>query len=207
SFSSYPGSPSLESCVANSKHVQECVPEDLDIKTKVFKEMDALVGPNTILSSSTSCIMPSKFTKDLIHKENCIISHPYNPPYYVPAVEVIPAPWTSRSVMQKTCQLLEELDLVPIKFAKESPGFGSNRIQYAIMNECFHLVNDGVLGTEDVDNLMKHGLAMRYVWCGPFETIHLNAEGKKASEGTPPKKFLFSFQDTLYRVLCDGPNE
>ncbi|MCL4132319.1 UNVERIFIED_CONTAM: hypothetical protein GTU68_001292 [Idotea baltica] len=176
-FSLIQGSPSLERCLANSKHVQECIPENLDLKIKVFKEIDALVGPETVLSSSTSCIMPSKFTKDLVHRENCIVSHPVNPPYYVPAVEVIPAPWTSKSVMLRTYALLEEVGLVPIKFTKEVPGFGLNRIQYAILNECFHLVNDGVLGTEDVDNLMKHGLAMRYVWCGPFETIHLNAEG------------------------------
>lgn len=145
---------------------------------QVFQEMDALVGPNTVLSSSTSCILPSKFTKDLVNKANCIVSHPvcqinfgifcysmlifgciyifltlacdeyyklriyvifqFNPPYYVPAIEVVPSPWTSQDVMKKTCSLLVEIGLIPIKFRRESIGFASNRIQYAI--KCFLLL-------------------------------------------------------------------
>jgi len=171
------GSSSMQECLSDSKHVQECTPEILELKKKVYKEIDSLVGPNTVLSSSTSCLLPSTFTDGLKNKHNCIVSHPINPPYYVPAVEVIPAPWTSKDVVDKTCALMKEIQLVPVRFSKEHPGFAVNRIQYAILNECYHLVKDGILTPADVDNVMKEGLAMRYIWCGPFETIHMNAEG------------------------------
>uniref|UniRef100_A0A2P2HXQ3 Lambda-crystallin homolog n=1 Tax=Hirondellea gigas TaxID=1518452 RepID=A0A2P2HXQ3_9CRUS len=171
------GTATLKECVCDAMFVQECIPENLDLKIKLFAELDKLVGENTILSSSTSCIMPSKFTEPLVHRENCIVSHPVNPPYFVPLVEVVPAPWTSASTVSRTKELMTELGQEPVVFSKELPGFGLNRIQYVILNECYHLVQDGVLSARDVDKLMSCGLGPRYTWMGPLETAHLNADG------------------------------
>jgi len=176
-FKCIKGVNSLKECVQKAKHVQECIPENLELKIKVFKELDGLSGSNTVLCSSTSCIVPSKFTADLAHKANCIVAHPVNPPYYVSCVEVVPAPWTSKDTVSKTRALMKEIGQAPVTFSRELPGFGLNRIQYAILNECSNLVSDGVLSAEDVDTLMSEGLGMRYAWMGPLETAHLNAEG------------------------------
>ncbi|XP_076044060.1 lambda-crystallin-like isoform X1 [Oratosquilla oratoria] len=176
-FKCIKGVSNMAECVANAKHVQECVPENLDLKIKVFKELDKLAGPDTVLSSSTSCLLPSKFTDGLAHKENCIVCHPVNPPYYVPLVEIVPAPWTLKSVVTRTRQIMEEIGQSPVTFSKEIPGFGLNRIQYTILNECWHLVNSGILSAADVDTVMSEGLGPRYAWMGPLETAHLNAEG------------------------------
>jgi len=171
------GVKTLQECVAGAYLVQECVPESLDLKIKIFKEMDQLVGADTILSSSTSCIVPSKFTKDLAHRTNCLVSHPVNPPYFVPLVEIVPAPWTQTSAVSRTRSLMEGAGQKPVTFSRELPGFGLNRLQYTLLNECFHLVSDGVLSAADVDTLMTAGLGPRYAWMGPLETAHLNAEG------------------------------
>ncbi len=56
--------------------LQECVPENVDLKRKVFEQLDALADDRVILASSTSCIMPSLFTADLKHKTQCIVAHP-----------------------------------------------------------------------------------------------------------------------------------
>ncbi|KAK7071746.1 Crystallin, lambda 1 [Halocaridina rubra] len=168
---------SLKDCIKGAKYVQESVFEDLELKRKVFHEIDEVADAHTVLASSTSCIVPSKFTADLTHRENCIVAHPVNPPYYVPMVEVVPAPWTSKEVVTRTQAMMKEIGQSPVMFSREQPGFGLNRVQYAILNECNNMVKSGILSAEDVDILMKDGLGYRYAWMGPLETAHLNANG------------------------------
>lgn len=167
----------LRDCIKGAKYVQESVFEDVDIKRKVFAEMDKIADANTIFASSSSCIVPSKITEGLAHKENCIVTHPVNPPYYVPMVEVVPAPWTSKATAAKTQEIMKEIGQIPVMFAFEQKGFGLNRIQYAILNECNNMVKSGVLSADDVDVLVRDGLGYRYAWMGPLETALLNADG------------------------------
>ena len=60
---------------------------------------------------------------------------------------------------------------------REVPGFILNRMQYALLNECFRLILDGVVSADDLDVVMRDGLGLRYAFMGPMETIHLNAMG------------------------------
>ncbi|XP_060682694.1 lambda-crystallin homolog isoform X2 [Hemiscyllium ocellatum] len=102
-----------------------------------------------------------------------------SPTYFVPLVELVPHPETLAAVMEQTYALMKDIGQSPVKLNKEIDGFVLNRIQYAIIGESWRLVNDGVLSPEDVDLVMSAGLGMRYAFMGPFETIHLNAEGLK----------------------------
>lgn len=67
----------------------------------------------------------------------------------------------------------------PVLLSREIEGFALNRIQYAILNECWRLIADGILSVKDIDSVMKDGLGMRYAFLGPMETAHLNAEGNE----------------------------
>lgn len=167
----------MAECIKGSIHVQECVFEKLELKQKVFLEMDQLADDRVVLCSSTSCFPPSAFTKDLKHRSQAIVAHPVNPPYYVPLVEIVPAPWTSPQVAISTRALMKEIGQKPVLLKKEVEGFVLNRIQYAILNECWRLIQDGVVDTADMDTVMSEGLGMRYAFLGPLETAHLNAEG------------------------------
>ncbi|XP_071800790.1 lambda-crystallin homolog [Asterias amurensis] len=167
----------MKDAVTGAMHVQECVPENEDLKRKVFMQMEQYADDSTVLCSSTSCIVPSKFTDQLKRRNQCIVAHPCNPPYYCPLVEIIPNSWTNQSIMSRTRSLLEEVGQVPVTVKREIDGFAANRMQYALINEAWRLVADGVMSSEDVDKVFTAGLGMRYAFCGPFEVIHLNAEG------------------------------
>jgi len=171
------GARDLADCVSGALHVQECVPEKLELKQQLFEQMDQLADATTVLSSSTSCLLPSTFTQGLKHRSRCIVAHPVNPPYYVPLVELLPAPWTDPEVLANTRQLMVQIGQAPVTINKEMPGFALNRIQYAILNECWRLVSEGVVSVQDIDTVMTAGLGPRYAFNGAMETAHLNAEG------------------------------
>lgn len=108
-----------------------------------------------------------------------LVGHPVNPPYFVPLVEIVPSPWTSIAVVKQTRELFEKIGQKPVVLQKEVSGFIVNRIQYAILNECYRLIENGIISVSDVDKVMAHGLGMRYAFMGPWETAHLNANGMK----------------------------
>lgn len=166
---------SLEQALEGAFFVQECVPEQLELKQKIYTTLDQLAAPGTILCSSTSCIVPSKFTEHLKNRENCIVAHPVNPPHYCPAVEIIPAPWTSDTVKASTIEIMKKIGMQPVVAKKECDGFILNRLQYAVLMEGWRLVEEGVCGPEDIDTVMTGGLGLRWSFIGPFETAHLNA--------------------------------
>ncbi|KAK9507231.1 hypothetical protein O3M35_007137 [Rhynocoris fuscipes] len=176
-FSLINGTNSLEECLSGALYIQECIPENLDLKKELYQKVDNIVNDKTILASSTSTFLPSLFSEGLKHRKNVIVAHPVNPPYYVPLVEIVPAPWTDKQVALKTKELMSEIGQSPVFLNKEIPGFALNRIQYVILNECWNLLKDGVLNVEDIDKVMSEGLGMRYAFLGPLETAHLNAEG------------------------------
>jgi 3-hydroxyacyl-CoA dehydrogenase len=168
---------SLEEALAGVVHVQENTPEDVAVKRKVFAELDAIAAPETVLASSTSAILPSKFTENLKGRGRCLVMHPINPPYLIPAVEIVPAPWTDPAAMEKTRQLAVASGQAPIVMKRELDGFVMNRMQGALLEEAFRLVADGYASVEDVDVGIREGLALRWSFMGPFETIDLNAPG------------------------------
>jgi L-gulonate 3-dehydrogenase len=167
----------LASALEGALHVQESAPERLDTKIALFRELDALAGPETVLASSTSALLPSAFTETLAGRHRCVVLHPINPPYLVPAVEVVPAPWTAPEIVERSAQLMRKLGQAPIVMRRELDGFVMNRLQGALLQEAFRLVADGYAGVEDVDIGIRDGLGLRWAFMGPFETIDLNAPG------------------------------
>jgi 3-hydroxyacyl-CoA dehydrogenase len=167
----------LDACLAGVVHVQEQGPERVEVKRELFAALDELSPPEAVLASSTSGIPASAFTESLPGRARCLVAHPVNPPYLVPLVELVGAPWTSPEVVARTRALMDRVGQVPVTAMKETRGFVLNRMQAALVAEAFRLVRDGVMGVEDVDACVRDGLGLRWSFMGPFETIDLNAPG------------------------------
>ncbi|MGE4249584.1 MAG: 3-hydroxyacyl-CoA dehydrogenase [Parvibaculaceae bacterium] len=167
----------LEEAVADARHVQENTPEVLATKIDVFAKLDRAARPDAVLASSTSALLPSRFTEALAGRHRCLVVHPINPPYLIPAAEVVPAPWTSAETIARTRAFLTAAGHAPLVMNKELDGFIMNRMQGALLEEAFRLVADGYASVEDVDIGIRDGLALRWSFMGPFETIDLNAPG------------------------------
>ncbi|XP_077437109.1 lambda-crystallin homolog [Vanacampus margaritifer] len=165
----------LQQALQGAFFVQECVFEDLEVKQNVFRDVERLVGEDVILSSSTSCLVPSAVFSLVQNRSRCLVSHPVNPPLYVKLVELVPHPDTVAAIMNRTHSLMNEVGQVPVRLRKEIDGFALNRVQAAIIAESWRLVQDGIISVQDIDLVMSEGLGVRYAFIGPMETMHLNA--------------------------------
>lgn len=169
--------PTLEEAVAGAVHIQENTPENVEVKSDIFSRIDKAADKDTVIASSTSAILPSRFTEHLAGRHRCLVVHPINPPYLIPAAEVVPAPWTAPETVERTRALLVAAGHAPLVMKRELDGFIMNRMQGALLEEAFRLVADGYASVEDVDIGIRDGLALRWSFMGPFETIDLNAPG------------------------------
>ena len=167
----------LAAAVEGALYVQENVPETLQAKIDVFAELDEVAAPETILASSTSGLLASAFTEKLKGRNRCLVVHPINPPYLVPACDVVSAPWTDPAVVERTSELLRGIGQVPLVMKRELHGFIMNRLQGALKHEAFRLVAGGYATAEDVDRGVSQGIGLRWSFMGPFETAELNAPG------------------------------
>ncbi|MCH1413504.1 MAG: 3-hydroxyacyl-CoA dehydrogenase [Rhodobacteraceae bacterium] len=165
----------LSHAVGSSIYVQESGPEDLDIKRELTKRIDAATLDDIPIASSTSGIPTSLYASDIQGRYRCIVAHPINPPHLIKAVEIVPAPFTSKAITQDVKEIITSINKEPLELKKEIPGFVVNRLQGALLSEAFNLVKDGISTAEDIDKAISQGLGLRWSFMGPFQTIHLNA--------------------------------
>nr|WP_299241208.1 3-hydroxyacyl-CoA dehydrogenase [uncultured Halomonas sp.] len=173
----------LARAMADAAYIQECGPENVEAKQRIYTDLEAVTAEDAVLASSTSGIAASQFTDHLRHPERCLVAHPVNPPYLIPLVEVAPSPATSKAAVDRTMQLMEQARQAPILVRKEIQGFILNRLQGALLNEALRLFHNGYVSAEDLDKTVKHGLGLRWSFMGPFETIDLNAPAGVADYG------------------------
>jgi len=157
--------------------VQECVPEQLDIKREVFQQLGAYSEKHAVLASSSSAIVSSEFATATPARERVLIAHPGNPPYLIPVIELVPSEYTTEETVDKATEIYRAAGLKPVRVRKEVEGFVFNRLQGAVLREAYCLVRDGVASVEDIDEVIRSGLGRRWSVIGPFETVDLNTRG------------------------------
>jgi L-gulonate 3-dehydrogenase len=167
----------LVEALAGAQYVQECVPEELELKRRLFAELDRLAAPGAILASSSSFLPASAFASEIAGRGRCLVVHPGNPPYLLRIAELVPAPFTTGACLDRTAALMQACGLVPVRVRREIEGFVFNRLQGAVLREAYCLVRDGIADVEDIDRIMRDGLGLRWSVTGPFETADLNTRG------------------------------
>jgi 3-hydroxyacyl-CoA dehydrogenase len=187
----------IADAVRGAVYVQESGPELPDIKRAIFAEMDQAAAPDTVLASSTSAIPGSSFTEGLAGRARCLVAHPVNPPHLVPVVELCGTPWTAPETVARARGLMERAGQVPVTVKRELEGFILNRLQAALLNEAFRLIDGGYVSPDDLDKTIKDGLGLRWAFMGPMETIDLNAPAGVADYMQRYSPFFHRLEDEM----------
>jgi len=146
----------------------ECAPEGLGIKRQVFAELERLARPDATLTSNSSSFPISDITQALATRARMCGLHFFMPAHLVPVVEVIRGAATDPAVCERLAATMRALGRVPVTVKKDVPGFLVNRIQHAMMRECFSLIEQGLATPEDVDAAVRYGFGFRFVAAGPI---------------------------------------
>jgi 3-hydroxybutyryl-CoA dehydrogenase len=149
--------------------VIEAAPEKLDLKRDIFKQLDAICGPETLLATNTSSFNVTAIAAGTRHQERVLGLHFFNPPPLMALVEVIQGDRTSSATMERATELMKAMGKTPAR-AKDTPGFIVNRIARPFYNEGLRILGDGDASVETIDRVMKQAGNFRM---GPFELMDL----------------------------------
>ena len=147
----------LEIC-KDSDLVVEAATENVDIKLKIFKQLDELCKPETILASNTSSISITKIGAATRRADKVIGMHFMNPVPVMKLVEIIKGYSTSEEVMKEIMSCSQKLGKIPVE-VNDYPGFVANRILMPMINEAIYSLYEGVAGVNEIDTVMKLGMA------------------------------------------------
>ncbi len=159
--------------VANTDFVQESGPENLQAKRDLYARLEPKLPLDTVVSSSTSGLMPSELREGRVGPERYVVGHPFNPPHLIPLVEVVGGPGSNADVLDWTVAFYTWLGKKAIRIEKEMPGHVANRMQAALYREAIHLVLEGVATPADVDAAIAYGPGLRWAIMGPHASHEL----------------------------------
>lgn len=148
----------LTKAAPNSDLVVEAASENVEIKFKIFKQLDEICKPETILASNTSSISITQIAAVTKRPDKVIGMHFMNPVPIMKLVEVIRGYSTSDEVCQLIMETSKKLGKIPVE-VNDFPGFVANKILMPMINEAIFTLNEGVAGVEEIDTVMKLGMA------------------------------------------------
>ncbi|EKS31240.1 3-hydroxyacyl-CoA dehydrogenase family protein [Afipia felis] len=148
--------------------VIEAVPEKMDIKRQLFAALDQLVPENIPLATNTSGLRITEIAAGLATRHRMGGLHFFLPAHIVPAVEVVAGEFTDAKTMDQLFDIVTSVGRVPVRVAKDVPGFLANRLQHALMREAYAILDEGVATPEDIDAAVRYGFGFRYIAAGPI---------------------------------------
>ncbi|WP_417817610.1 carnitine 3-dehydrogenase [Tritonibacter scottomollicae] len=163
----------IEAAVKGVDWVQESVPERLDLKQKVYGELQAHVPLDAVIGSSTSGYKPSQLQEGFTNAAQIVVAHPFNPVYLMPLVEVVTTEANSPEIIAKAKEIVSAIGMYPLHLKKEIDAHVADRFLEAVWREALWLVKDGIATTEEIDNAIRYGFGIRWAQMGLFETYRV----------------------------------
>ncbi|WP_127523220.1 5-formyl-3-hydroxy-2-methylpyridine 4-carboxylate 5-dehydrogenase [Mesorhizobium sp. Z1-4] len=163
----------LEDAVADADLVIENVPEKEEIKADVYRKIEGLISPDTIVASDTSGIPITKLQAHISNPARMVGMHWSNPPHIIPMIEVISGEQTAPETIDTIRDFIRSLGLLPVLLKKDVPGFVENRVLYALLREVVDLVERGVIEPEDIDTCVSWGIGYKLAVVGPMALLDM----------------------------------
>lgn len=163
----------LTEAVADADMVIECVPEKMDLKQDLFRELEKICRADTVFATNTSVMSITEIASKSQTKNRIVGTHFWNPPYLIPLVEVIKSDHTDEAVVSITMETLTKVGKHPVRVNKDVPGFLANRLQHALWREAFSIVENGIADAATVDEAIRMGFGLRLPVLGPIENTDM----------------------------------
>ncbi|GGW31347.1 L-carnitine dehydrogenase [Gemmobacter lanyuensis] len=162
----------ITEAVEGAEYIQESVSERLDLKHRVFAQIQQ-VAPDTLLGSSTSGFKPSELQQQAANPGSIFVAHPFNPVYLLPLAEVVPSEKNPADKIEAAKEILREIGMFPLHIRKEIDAHIADRFLEAVWREALWLVKDGIATTEEIDEAIRMGFGLRWGQMGLFETYRV----------------------------------
>ncbi|MEM7423782.1 MAG: carnitine 3-dehydrogenase [Pseudomonadota bacterium] len=172
---------SVSDAVQGADLVVEAVPERLEVKQSVYRQVES-VNPDAIIASSTSGIMPTDLQAGMQTPGRLIVAHPFNPVYLLPLVEIVAGQQTDPHNIEWAKTFYAGIGMHPLHCRVEIEGFLSDRLQEALWREALWLLHDKVATAEELDAAIAYGPGLRWAQMGTMQTFHL-AGGEAGMRG------------------------
>jgi carnitine 3-dehydrogenase len=163
---------SITDAVAGADYIQESVSERLDLKHRVFAQIQQ-AAHGVPVGSSTSGFKPSELQQGAADPSVIFVAHPFNPVYLLPLAEVVPSAASDPAVIDRAKAILREIGMFPLHVRKEIDAHVADRFLEAVWREALWLVKDGVATTEEIDEAIRMGFGLRWGQMGLFETYRV----------------------------------
>ncbi|MCH2163622.1 MAG: carnitine 3-dehydrogenase [Marinovum sp.] len=163
----------IAEAVAGANWVQESVPERLEMKQKVYAEIQETLDPEAVIGSSTSGFKPSELQEGAKDPTQILVTHPFNPVYLLPLIEVVPGETFDPRAVDWAKKVLTDVGMYPLHVRKEIDAHIADRFLEAVWREALWLVKDGIATTEEIDEAIRMGFGLRWAQMGLFETYRV----------------------------------
>ncbi len=163
----------LSDAVRGAIWIQESVPERLDLKLKVYRGLQEACEQDAIIGSSTSGFKPSELQDGALRPEQIVVTHPFNPVYLLPLIELVPSVRNAPELIERAMEMLTSVGFFPLHVKKEIDAHIADRFLEAVWREALWLVKDGIATTEEIDESIRMGFGIRWAQMGLFETYRV----------------------------------